>query len=338
MQKRYNEIDLAKGFAIILAVFGHAAPDAVKGFWIVGTDSLSASLHYFVYSFHMALFFACSGFLLYPKLNIEGGVNREIVKRFKRLMIPYFFLSFLYLGGKLFGGGLADNQLSDNPIMGILFGSSPCFGAWFLWCLFAMTIMVLLLRKVNLWALLLLFVAISYIPIDYGDNFMGVEKAQENTMWLVLGCIVRKHYSTIKSRINVWIGLLAAFIIVTLHIQKDGAIIDNTFIAHSIAIVMTISGIIPSFVMCYMIAFKYSDGVVYKLLKLCGDYCMDIYILSMFVLVPLRILYVNVGLMNFIPYYVWLVVATILGVILPVFMSKYIVRKVKPLKLVLLGG
>ena len=32
----YYEIDLAKGFAIILAVFGHAAPDAVKGFWIVG--------------------------------------------------------------------------------------------------------------------------------------------------------------------------------------------------------------------------------------------------------------------------------------------------------------
>lgn len=73
MQKRYYEIDLTKGFAITLAVFGHAAPDAVKGFWIAGTDSLSASLHYLVYSFHMALFFACSGFLLYPKFCVVGG-------------------------------------------------------------------------------------------------------------------------------------------------------------------------------------------------------------------------------------------------------------------------
>lgn len=253
-------------------------------------------------------------------------------------MVPYIFLSLVYLCAKMFGGGLADNQLTENPAVAILFGSSPCFGAWFLWCLFAMTIIVLLLRKVNLWTLLLFFMAISYIPIDYGNNFMGVEKAQENLMWIVFGCIVRKYYSAIKSRINLWIGLLAAFIIIALHIQKGSAVFDNIFIAHSISIVMTISGITASFVLCYIIAFKFSDGIVYKLLKLCGDYCMDIYILSMFVLVPLRILYVNVGLMNFIPYYVWLVVATILGVILPVLMSKYIVRKVKPLKLMLFGG
>ena len=71
--KHFLEVDFAKGFAIILAVFGHAAPDAVKGFWMVGTDSISASLHYLVYSFHMALFFACSGFFV-SKAQHRGGI------------------------------------------------------------------------------------------------------------------------------------------------------------------------------------------------------------------------------------------------------------------------
>ena len=65
---------------------------------------------------------------------------------------------------------------------------------------------------------------------------------------------------------------------------------------------------------------------------------MDIYILSMFVLVPLRILYVNIGVMNYIPYYLWLIIATVLGVILPICVSKYYVRRTKLLKILLLGG
>lgn len=189
MQQRYNEIDLTKGFAIILAVFGHAAPDAVKGFWIVGTDSLSASLHYLVYSFHMALFFACSGFLLYPKLGNSGGALSGISKRFRRLMVPYFFLSLVYLCAKFFGGSLADNQLTSNPFVAILFGSSPCFGAWFLWCLFVMTMVVLCFKKINIWILFVISVLLSYIPIEYGQNYMGLEKAQVNLMWVVSGCI-----------------------------------------------------------------------------------------------------------------------------------------------------
>ena len=112
---------------------------------------------------------------------------------------------------------------------------------------------------------------------------------------------------------------------------------NNHLVGHSIAIIKTLSGIIASFSFCYLLAL-HTASLSYKGLKLCGDYCMDIYILSMFVLVPLRILYVNVGMMNYVPYYLWLALSTILGVIIPIFLSKFIVRKVKLLKLLLLGG
>lgn len=337
MQKRYNEIDLAKGFAIILAVFGHAAPDAVKGFWIIGTDSVSASLHYLVYSFHMALFFVCSGFLLYPKLSLVGEGYIEILKKFKRLMIPYFFLSCVYLGGKMLGEGLADNQLTDNPVIGILFGSSPCFGAWFLWCLFSMTLIVMCLRKVNLWVLFALFIVISYIPIEYTNNFMGVEKVQANMMWLLLGCMVRKYYDKIILWLTVKTGIIAMLVLIVLHLSI-GIFESNHLVNHSYSIIKTLSGIFASFTLCFILGSKAIDNFSYRVLKLCGEYCMDIYILSMFVLVPLRILYVNMGGMYYVPYYLWLVIVTILGVIIPIISSRFFVRKIRFLRVLLIGG
>ena len=334
--KYFLEIDNTKGFSIILAVFGHAAPDAVKGFWIVGQDSLSASLHSLVYSFHMALFFVCSGFLLYPKLEAMGGVGI----RFKRLMIPYLFLSIVYLGAKMFGGGLADNPLTDNPLIGIIFGKSPCYGAWFLWVLFVMNFLVILLyRTISLTNLLIIFCVVSFLPIKYNENFFGIEKVQHEMMWLVLGCLVRKYYMYVERFIALWVVLIFASILVSLHLLEPIYQKSAWLIVHFLTMVKTFSGVTASFVMCYFIAKKMSQSnIVNKTLKICSDYCMDIYILSMFVLVPLRILYVNYGGMNIIPYYIWLIIATLLGVIVPIVMSKYIVRKSRILKVLLLGS
>ena len=333
--KHFIEIDLAKGFAIILAVFGHAAPDAVKGFYIIGTDSLSAQLHYLIYSFHMPLFFACSGFLLYPKIYHNEG---QVYKRFKKLMIPYFFLSFVYLCAKLIGEELADNPLTENPIIGIFFGKSPCFGAWFLWVLFVMTFIVLSLRKVRLEILLIVFISISYLPIDYADNYFGIAKVQANITWLVLGCLTRQYYEFIEKKINLLIGVTAAFILITIHVYSHMIPVVNHLVMHSVSLIKTLSGITASFALCYLLAKNKPNSLISRHFKLCSEYCMDIYIISMFVLVPMRILYVNVGLVNYIPYYIWLMIATLLGVIIPIYVSKYFIRKTKVLKLVLLGG
>lgn len=73
-KKHYLEIDMAKGFAIILAVVGHSFPDCATGFWMAGHNSVATSVESFIYSFHMALLFVCSGFLLEPKLVKGGGL------------------------------------------------------------------------------------------------------------------------------------------------------------------------------------------------------------------------------------------------------------------------
>lgn len=338
IKKRILEIDLAKGFAIILAVIGHAFPDAVKGFWIAGEDSVAASLEAFIYSFHMPLFFMCSGFLLFPKLIGGGKISCQIKSRFKRLMIPYFFLSFLYLGGKMVGGNLADNALSDNPIVGIFFGNSPCYGAWFLWSLFFMSVLVLSLRRVNVWVLFVLFFVMSYIPLHLEANFKGITSLSSATMWLLMGCVVRRHYDYVSKYLNIYVLMVSFVTILLIHNLAGFMNFHNMVFARSMAIIKTAMGITASYSLCYILASRYKEFIVSKTLQMCGDYCMDIYIISMFILVPLRILYVNVGLMNYIPYYLWLVIASVLGVVLPILISKHIVRKVKLLRILLIGA
>ncbi|MBO5157155.1 MAG: acyltransferase [Prevotella sp.] len=335
--KRFLEIDLAKGLAIILAVVGHAFPDAVKGFWIAGGNSVAASMESFIYSFHMPLFFMCSGFLFLPKLT-NGGVSQTIATRFKRLMIPYLFLSFMYLGGKMVGGALADNALSDNPIVGIIFGNSPCFGAWFLWVLFIMSVIVLCLKKVNVGLLFAAFIAASYIPLHLDSNFKGISAILSATMWFLMGCVVRKHYDCISKYLNIYVCMMSFLVILSIHLY--GGMIDssNGLITRTIAIIKTFTGITASYTLCYILASKFKESTVTKKLQMCGDYCMDIYIVSMFVLVPLRILYVNVGLMNYIPYWPWVIIASALGIVLPILISKHIVRKVGILRVLLIGG
>ena len=65
---------------------------------------------------------------------------------------------------------------------------------------------------------------------------------------------------------------------------------------------------------------------------------MDIYMLSMYVLVPLRIIFVNFSAKNYINYYVWIVFAIICGTMIPIVLSKFIVRKNKVLNMLLVGG
>lgn len=72
---RIPYIDTVKGVAILLMIFGHMR---------------FHNLNWFVYSFHMPLFFILSGFFFNPQ--------KPIVKRIKRLAIPYFITVSVILG------------------------------------------------------------------------------------------------------------------------------------------------------------------------------------------------------------------------------------------------
>ena len=84
-------LDYAKGIGILLVVLGH----------VIQQTNCSSDIKYFtvlIYSFHMPLFFMITGMILYKKDNdtvIE--ISKEIIKLYKRLLIPYFLgVLFIY--------------------------------------------------------------------------------------------------------------------------------------------------------------------------------------------------------------------------------------------------
>ncbi len=134
-QFRDNAIDIAKGIGILLVIVGHT-----------GGLPAHSTVHHFIYSFHMPLFFILGGFLFKP-----SSIGTHIRKDAKRLLLPYVFsvflltLWFVILGIKydnydmvwrtlqtgLFGSG----QYHASPI----WGDYPTIGMiWFLlamfWC------------------------------------------------------------------------------------------------------------------------------------------------------------------------------------------------------------
>lgn len=337
-KKYFDEINLLKGWCMILAVVGHSLPDVTNGFNIIGEGSFSEFIYHWIYSFHMPTFFACAGFLMLPKLKTSGSPLDQLKKRFIRLMVPYFFFSFMYLGMKTFFGQFADHPLSEGAFWGVFLGDSPCFGAWFLWTLFVISCIAILLRKLS-WQVLLFISVVLYIinqTCDLTWMPVGFTRVMGNMIWLVIGGVIGLFYGKIScNKSKALFYAIVGFAILTLSYFLASGL--SSYVCIILSLIKTLAGIIGSWGLV-MYVLPSTKNLFHKLVKIIGDYCMDIYMLSMFVLVPMRIIYVNLGVMNFVNYYVWVLIATCTGIVIPIIASKYLVRKSKWLKMLLIGG
>jgi hypothetical protein len=122
MQRR-RDIDLAKGVAILLVVFGHlvARQDPADVAWY-------EPLRRVVYSFHMPFLLylsgvtaASSGLLARPRAGWAAAARRQAV----RLLLPFFGVGLVILIAKL---GLARVLRVDNAPTGPIAGLAGCSG------------------------------------------------------------------------------------------------------------------------------------------------------------------------------------------------------------------
>ena len=75
IRERISWCDIFKGIVIILVVIGHC----------------TGKFNHLIYQFHMAAFFFISGYTSQPK---SKALFDEIVKKFYRLMVPYYVINF----------------------------------------------------------------------------------------------------------------------------------------------------------------------------------------------------------------------------------------------------
>jgi len=138
---RRTDIDIAKGLAILLVVFGHlvARADPAGVGWY-------EPLRRAVYAFHMPFFFYLSGLVF----ALRPGF---VARRAQRLLIPFFALGILTILAKY---AAARVMFVDNPpenfgtaLSNLLWHTqaSAALSIWFLFVLFVYTTAATLLRR-----------------------------------------------------------------------------------------------------------------------------------------------------------------------------------------------
>lgn len=92
MNKRLDYIDMAKGIGMVLVLLGH-----LQGDQFFPLAPFIYPMCVFIFSFHMPMFFIISGILIAIKNEDNRDFNGIAKKRFKGIMVPYYWFSFFYM-------------------------------------------------------------------------------------------------------------------------------------------------------------------------------------------------------------------------------------------------
>lgn len=320
-KKYYTEINIARGIAVLLVLLGHAFPDALSE-----SDSIFHQIMYdILYSFHMGCFFFLSGFVASAKVcdgNID--VKMELVNKFKRLMVPYLFYSFITLGLKQIFSAFANNSFEIGEFWKIIIGKNPNGGLWYLWTLFVIALIFAALSKLKIyyWVYIvlgiILYVLFCFIPVGFYSNIL------KYFIFYAVGIGVSKEYDNIKvimSSYTFAIAFLVLFVVMLI-INSAPYVITGLL---GTGIVMFLSIRISS----------NEDSYIFKLLSETGNYSYDIYLISYFVQITVRVIFYRILGM---PYLTVVGLMFILGIVVPYFVCKYIIRKIPLANKILLGN
>ena len=129
MSGRIVYIDLAKAICIILVVVGHYCPPGCPGWW--------SAIVQFIYSFHMPLFMFASGFVYIATKKDGEKYSDFIVKKIKRLMVPYFVVSACIIGIKLITEShlYVQNPKTVMSFAKMFYYPEAGYFLWFIWAL-----------------------------------------------------------------------------------------------------------------------------------------------------------------------------------------------------------
>lgn len=325
----YQEVNIARGIAVLFVLLGHSFPDAQTGM----SSQPAAWIVRCMYSFHMALFFFLSGFVSAPQFYCGcTDMKEQLQKKAKRLLGPYFFISVITMGIKPPFTVYANNPLDFKYVWYIFLGESPNGGVWYLWNLFVVSMAAGLLgnllksRSCKDKSLVLLGVGIfMYVLLKL---FPGVifYNLLRYTVFYGLGMVCRHYYDWFKTCLSGNMAAVLALLAV--------AVLSCPYISVNADYLLTgLLGTYGVFVLSRTIS-AHTESRLFDFLNLAGNYSYDIYMISYFVQVPVRVVCWNILK---IPYWVTVVLMLLPGFVFSYIIAKYIVRKTGLLRKLIIG-
>lgn len=160
MKERNIFIDVIKGIAIILVVFGHCIQCGTA--LCENRSFFDSPIFMAIYSFHMPLFMIISGYLFYFSINKYSTIS-NIKKRFTNILLPLFIWHTIYI--VIYN---LPDFINGTTIDWIAKIRSYLFAFWFLWAVFWSSIIVLLINKYfndKIWIYLIICIMALFVPI-----------------------------------------------------------------------------------------------------------------------------------------------------------------------------
>lgn len=182
MNQRLVSFDIAKALCIVLVVVGHYSPEGMPAWY--------ASMRNVIYAFHMPLFMFASGYI-YNATRKDGAYGAFLLKKVRRLMVPYLATSVIVITLKLIAQG---NAYVENPVtwwsyVEILWSPSAGYFLWFIWALWWMFAIAPLFRSAKgRMGLLAVALALALLPVEWPRIFC-LEQFRGMLFYFALGMV-----------------------------------------------------------------------------------------------------------------------------------------------------
>ncbi|PYB75574.1 acyltransferase family protein [Rhizobium wuzhouense] len=288
--KRLDGLDIAKGIAILLVVYGHV----MRGLQVAGLvsfDGVWGYVDYLVYTVHMPVFFVVSGFLYEAgrqraqgardaglRETASDGAGRSFWKpKLVTLAWPYVLWSTVHLAAQaiMSGSGMVNHEASLGRLASI--GWDPVSPFWFLYALFMAFAASYLLQRfsarvVALLAFLLMLVVHPLpLPAVIGDLAFGL-------VYFSLGRLVFAERLAGPLRSAVTLGLATAGFVLSASIAYRYALDVR------LATVGTLCGLVAFFMLSTLLA----HSPLRRPLVILGRCTMGIYVMHILVIATFR--------------------------------------------------
>ncbi len=332
-KKYYDELNIFRAFVIIWVIIGHSFDNDPHFFGF---------LHSYAYSFHMKAFFVLSGLLFAKKVLGVTGIKdclTEIKSRFLRLMVPYAFFTVVSYALKFIFNDYAKNKISREMIINTFTGSmNPNGGLWFLYALFIISVFALLLYKIPAWAGLLITAVMYFLYWQFGLlNYPILCHVSHYGVFFFTGMFIYGYYDRISSSLKGFYerhravsGVLSA-VMLALSFTAVYLYKKSTHREYYFLLILTVFNTVTWYLVSHCVL---SLGLFKPALMTVGNYGMDIYMLGYYVQTILRLV---LGTWLGIPYLAYSAVLCIAAIVIPIPVSKFIVRKFRITRALVLG-
>ncbi len=322
-KKRIVWIDYLKVFACILVVIGHLIQSLQKSS-IDNYDNITSFINWFIYLFHMPLFFAVSGYLyeMNKKQFSWKQYKNFVIKKIINLGVPYIVFYLLYVIINIIFASSVNTPKGIEEIIGIINNPMPPY--WFLYALLSIFIFIPLLEKTlkeNKKIIFIVLIALKIISIFINTKIYLIDSFLKNAIFFYLGCIINNTkvtltFENIKSRLkNIVLALMYVLVAIIYYIYY------NT-ISYYIGALINIAFAILGTLICIHIFIYVKNCNIFDYIK---EYTFQIYLLHTIFAAGFRIILLKVGINN---YWIHFIIGFFASIEIPIIIAK-ICKKTK---------